>query len=100
MQSTPSIYIFLLDKPTSIFLNSIPLTTILVKLNLNLKEENYIFTPYNALNHSGIIKCIKPDKLYVNKKEFSNYLVGISDDDFKIDGINCILHSSMKGNLK
>ena len=73
---------------------------ILVKLNLNLKEENYIFTPYNALNHSGIIKCIKPDKLYVNKKEFSNYLVGISDDDFKIDGINCILHSSMKGNLK
>ena len=71
---------------------------ILVKLNINL-EDNFIYTPYKALNYEGIIKCFKPDKLYVNKKEFYNYLIGISNDNFKIDGIDCILHSNMKGKL-
>ena len=34
------------------------------------------------------------------KKEFKNYLIGLSNDKFKIDGINCILHNNMKGILK
>ena len=71
-----------------------------ILVNLNLKDIEYIYTPYNALNHNGILKCIKPDKIYVDKKEFKNYLVGLSNEKFKIDGINCILHSSMKGKLK
>ena len=70
-----------------------------MKLKLNYKLEDIIYTPYNSLNNNGIIKCIKVDKIYVDKKEFNNYLIGLSNDNFKIDGVNCILHSSMKGNL-
>ena len=33
-------------------------------------------------------------------EEFSNYLIGLSDDKFQIEGINCILHNKMKGDLK
>ena len=73
---------------------------ILVKLKLPYKLEDIIYTPYKTLNTDGILKCLKIDKLYVDKKEFNNYLIGISNDDFKIDGVNCILHSSMKGKLK
>jgi len=72
---------------------------ILVNLSIKYDLEDVIYTPYNALNNNGVIKCLKIDKLYVNKKEFSNYLMGLSNEEFKIDGINCILHSSMKGKL-
>ena len=72
---------------------------ILVNLNLEVNMNDYIYTPYNTLNYNGIIKCIKPQKLYVEKQEFKNYLVGLSKDNFKIDGIDCILNSDMKGKI-
>ena len=70
---------------------------ILVNTKLKYNLEEIIYTPYNALNYDGILKCLKVDKLYVDKKEFKNYLIGISNLKFQIDGIDCILHSSMKG---
>ena len=73
---------------------------ILVNLNLEYKLEEIIYTPYESLNNQGVVKCLKPDKLFVDKQEFSNFLIGISNDKFRIDGINCILHNSMKGKLK
>lgn len=73
---------------------------ILVNLELEYNLENIIYTPFEGLNNKGIIKCLKPDKIYVDKKEFKNYLIGLSNDKFKIDGINCILHNNMKGILK
>ena len=73
---------------------------ILVNLDINYKEENVIYAPFESLNNTGVVKCLKPSKVYVDRKEFNNYLIGLSKDKFKIDGINCILHSNMKGNLK
>ena len=73
---------------------------ILANININYKLDDIIYTPYSTLNHNGILKCIKPDKVYINGIEFNNYLVGLSKEEFKIDGINCILHSNMKGKLK
>ena len=73
---------------------------ILVNLDIDYELSDIIYTPYNTLNYDGIIKCLKPDKIYVNKILFNNYLVGLSNENFKIDGINCLLHSSMKGKLK
>lgn len=73
---------------------------ILVNLKIDYNHEKVIFVPYESLNHNGLVKCLKPDRIYVDKKEFKNYLIGLSNDKFRIDGINCILHSNMKGNLK
>ena len=72
---------------------------ILVKLNLNYSLEDVIYTPYESLNNVGVIKCLSVDKIYVDQKEFKNYLIGLSNDKFRIEGINCILHNSMKGEL-
>lgn len=72
---------------------------ILVKLNIKYDDTSIIYTPYESLNNVGVIKCLKVDKLFVDKKEFNNYLIGLSNDNFRIDGINCILHNSMKGEL-
>ena len=73
---------------------------ILVNLKIDYDIENIIYTPYESLNHQGIVKCLKPDNIFIDKKEFNNYLIGLSDDKFQIDGINCILHNKMKGVLK
>ena len=73
---------------------------ILISINIPYNDESIIYTPYKSLNNEGILKCIKPDKLFIDKKEFNNYLIGISNDNFKIDGVNCILHSKMKGELE
>ena len=72
---------------------------ILVNLKLNYNLNEIIYTPYSTLNYNGVIKCLKVDKIYINKQEFSNYLIGLSNENFKIEGIDCIFHSSMKGIL-
>lgn len=64
-----------------------------IKYNL----EDIIYVPYTSLNNSSVLKCLKPDKIIVNNHEFKNYLVGLSNKKINIDGINCILHSKMKG---
>ena len=68
-----------------------------VLVNLNITSNNIIYVPYKALNTSGIIPCIKPDKLIINDKEF-DCLIGLSKDKFNIDE-NCILPNRIKEEL-
>ena len=74
-----------------------PIILLSKKINYNLMDVIYV--PYVSLNEENILKCIKPDKVIVNNKTFSNYLVGLSKNKFQIDGVECILHSKMKGEL-
>jgi stage II sporulation protein GA (sporulation sigma-E factor processing peptidase) len=60
------------------------------------KDEDIILVPYESLNHHGILKCIKPDKInIVGIGIKTNLLVGIAEEKINIDGIDCILHSKL-----
>ena len=72
-------------------------SVILVNLKINCKELIYI--PYRALNTSGVIPCIKPDKVIINNKSINNCLVGLSKDKFHLDGCDCILPNKIKEDL-
>lgn len=72
---------------------------ILIDKKINYDIKDIIYVSYVSLNEESILKCLKVDKIVVNNKIFNNYLVGLSNKKFKIDGINCILHSKMKGEL-
>ena len=74
-----------------------PVIIIDKKVNYNL--EDIIYVPYLSLNNESILKCLKTDKVIINNHIFKNYLVGLSNKKINIDGINCILHSKMKGDL-
>ena len=74
-----------------------PIILISKKINYNL--EDIIYVSYVSLNNESLVKCLKSDKIIVNNKVFNNYLIGLSDKQFHIDGVNCILHSKMKGIL-
>ena len=65
------------------------------KIKYNI--EDIIYVPYLSLNNSSVLKCLKTDKVIINNHIFKNYLVGLSNKKINIDGINCILHSKMKG---
>ena len=72
-----------------------PIVIIDKKINYNL--DDIIYVPYVSLNNSSVLKCLKTDKIIINNNVFKNYLVGLSNRKINIDGINCILHSKMKG---
>lgn len=56
-------------------------------------QKSPIYVPYNSLNNHGLLKCIRPKSIEINGMISKNYLIGISEQKFKIDGINCILNS-------
>jgi stage II sporulation protein GA (sporulation sigma-E factor processing peptidase) len=66
------------------------------ELKISYREEDIILVPYESLNHHGILKCIKPDKIDIlGVGERSNLLIGISEDKINIDGVDCILHTKL-----
>lgn len=60
------------------------------------QDEDIILVPYESLNHHGLLKCIKPDKINILGVGIkTNLLIGMSEEKIKIDGIDCILHSKL-----
>lgn len=61
-----------------------------------IKEEyNYIYVPYNTISSSGILKCIKPKKIYIENVGYKNkFLVGLIKN-INIDGVDCILNEKL-----
>ena len=70
-----------------------------ILVNLKINCQKIIYVPYKALNTSGIISCIRPDKVYINDKEFNNCLIGLAKDKFALSGVNCILPNKFKEEL-
>jgi len=84
-----------LDTGNNLVYNNKPVIILDKKIKYSL--EDIIYVPYASLNNNSVLKCLKTDKVIINNHVFKNYLVGLSNRKINIDGINCILHSKMKG---
>lgn len=64
-----------------------------------IKDDNYILVPYYTTNGEGLLKCIKPDIIFIEGIGYKgNILIGFSDSPKLIDGVDVILHKDiMKG---
>lgn len=52
--------------------------------------------PYKTASSKSILKCIKPDKIFINNKLVSNkYLVGIMENKINIDGVDILLNQEI-----
>ena len=61
---------------------------------INTKEKN-ILVPYHTVNGEGLLKCIKPNKVYIEGVGFKNKLfIGLSSS-INIDGVDCILNERL-----
>lgn len=66
----------------------------------DLKIENPLYVPYNSLNNHGLLTCYKGLKIEIDGKSFNSFLVGISDEHFYMDGIDCIINNKVMEGLR
>lgn len=66
---------------------------------IDFSYDKSILVPYNTVSGGGILKCLIVDKIIINNNiVLLNPLVGLSTEDFKIDGIDMILNNeSLEG---
>jgi len=65
-------------------------------INIDYESPNFLIVPYDSLNHQGLLKCIIPEKIFISGIGFrKNFLIGISNEEIKIDGIDCIISNSL-----
>lgn len=63
------------------------------------KEDKFILVPYHTINGEGLLKCIKPEKVYIEKIGYKTHLlVAFSSSPSTINGVEVLLHKDlMKG---
>ena len=62
---------------------------------INYYPHKYIFVPYNTIDSEGIIKCFKPEKIYIDKVGYrTKVLIGLIDS-VNIEGTDCILNQKL-----
>lgn len=63
------------------------------------REDNFILVPYHTLSGDGLLKCIKPDIIFIEGIGYKgNVLIAFSDSPNLINGVDVILHKDvMKG---
>lgn len=64
------------------------------------RSDNILYVPFNSLNNHGLLKCYKGKKIIIDGKENDNFLVGVSQENFFLDGINCIINTDVMEGLK
>ena len=60
------------------------------------KEDKFILVPYHTINGEGLLKCIKPEKVYIEKIGYkTNLLVAFSSSPSTINGVEVLLHKDL-----
>ncbi len=58
-----------------------------------LTPGNFMLVPYDSVNSSGFLKCIRVDKLYIDGLGVrTDVVVGLTNAKLKNNGVNCILN--------
>ena len=51
-----------------------------------------IYVPYHSLNNKGLVECIKPEKMVIEGREYTNFLIGLMDSKIMINSSDCIIN--------
>ncbi len=65
-------------------------------LTVDYCKDKILLVPYDALNYHGLLKCVIPEKIFINGVGFrDNFLVGISNEKIRMEGVDCIMGSRL-----
>lgn len=67
----------------------------IILIDKKIECDKFFFVPCKTVNDSGVIKCIKVDKIEIDGKFKYKVIVGLLDEKIKIDGINCLLNKKI-----
>lgn len=66
----------------------------------DIRVRSPVYVPFNSLNTHGLLTCYKGFKIEINGMQYDKFLIGVSDEHFYMDGIECILNSTIMEGLK
>lgn len=70
------------------------------KMIYDINEFKMVLVPYKTISNSGILKCIIADKLIIEGVGcYNEVLIGLSEEEIKIDGVDMILNSRIQEKL-
>lgn len=59
-------------------------------------DGNFVLVPYNTIDNSGMLKCIKPEMIFIEGVGYKgNTLVSFMDRPILIEGVDVILHKDL-----
>ena len=64
-----------------------------IKIDINNKKILYI--PFSTLNSKGLMKCIKLNKIKIEKETFNNVYLALSNDKFQLKDTDIILNINL-----
>ena len=64
------------------------------------KYKNYIYVNVKVLNNTTLIKCIKVKYIEVNNHIIKDVLVGLLEEEIKIDGVDCLLNNKLRKEIR
>ncbi len=68
---------------------------IMVSKDLRIESNKIFYVPYNVVNSSSILKCVKVDRVLIDNK-LVKVLLGLCDNDIFNKGVSCILNDSLR----
>ncbi len=69
-------------------------------INSEIKIHSPMYVPYNTIKGHELLECIKPKKIIINNQELTNYLLGLVNNSFKLNGIECLLNYQILEDIK
>ena len=65
-------------------------------LTIDYQRDSLLLVPYDALNYHGLLKCIIPDKIFIQGVGFrKHFLVGLSNEKIQMEGVDCIMGAQL-----
>ena len=58
-------------------------------------SETIIYVPYSTIDNNGVIKCFKPEKIYIYSHGYHQKLLIGLIDEVGIEGADCILNKNL-----
>lgn len=62
---------------------------------IDYEVDKFIFVPYSTIDNQGLLKCFKPEKIYIHTIGFRQKLLIGLIDEVGIDGADCILNKEL-----
>jgi len=64
-----------------------------------INNKSPIYVPFKGINNKGILECFKIKYLKINNKIYKNYLVAKVDNNFNLNGVDCLLNAKLREDL-
>lgn len=85
-----------LDTGNALLYFNKPVLILNKNIKLNFSDKKMYYVPFTTINSTGVMKCIKLDKIFVEEKGFfENVYVALSNDKFHLGGADIILNVNL-----